>query len=415
MSAVLPASHRGRVLAAGALIDAMATGLYLAAATLYFVGFVGIPARSVGVALGLANVCGLLVPMPAARLTRTLGVARVYIALLVLRGLGMAAYALAQGYWRYLLVTCFFTAASRAALPLLQVLVGRLAGEDDRTATMASLRTINNIGLSAGFVLAGGVQLLHSGFAYRMLFVAGGLAFLAVSLVTAAACRGMAARPAPAAGRPRRRGTVYTDGRFLTVAAANAVLLLHDSMLFILIPLWVIQRCGLPPAVSSGLLVLNTVLTVVLQVRVARYAKGARGAMRVLRWAVVALAAASLFLGPAGRGETWLVLILLACAVMLLTVGENLQAVASWELSFLLSPPQRRPQYLSLFSLGYTGQLIVGPVLMTSVVLPSGLAGLLLMTALFALAASLTWLAVRGYPAGQVGAVPQGTQEEVRA
>lgn len=420
LTAVLPSSHRGRVLAAGALLDAVATGLYLAVATLYFVGYVGIAARSVGVALGLANVCGLLVPMPVARLTRRLGVARVYIAALVLRGVGIAGYVLVDGYWRYLIVTCFFIAASRAALPLLQVLVGQLGGADDRTRTMASLRTVNNIGLSAGFVVAAGVQLLHSGVAYRLLFTAAGLAFVAVSMVTAVAVRGMGSAAMPAARRARRPRTVYTDGRFITVAAANSVLLLHDSMLFILIPLWVVQRCGLSPTVSSSLLVLNTVITVLLQVRAARYAKGARGALRALRWSVVALAAASIFLGSAGQGAAWVLVILLAAAVILLTVGENLQAVAGWELSFLMSDPDQRPQYLTLFSLGYSGQLIVGPVLMTSVVLPWGVPGLSLMTVLFVLAAAVTSMAVRGYTSDRededrAGKEKEEEEEEARA
>lgn len=396
LTGFLPHSRRGRVLAAGALLDAVATGLYQAVATLYFVQVVHVPAVKVGVALGIANVCGLLVPMPVTRLTRRLGLNRVYVALLVLRGVGMAGYVVADGYWRYLVVTCFFTAASRAALPLLQALVGQMEGEDDRTRTMASMRTVNNIGLACGFFLAGAVQLLHSRAAYLVLFAAGGLAFGAVALVTTAATRGMAGAVA-AADRTRRPRSVYTDGRFITVAAANAVLLMHDSMLFILIPLWVVQRCGLSPSVSSVLLMCNTVVTVLLQVRVARYGKGVRGAMRLLRWAVLALAAAGVLLGSAGPGGVpWLLVLLLGGAVVLLTVGENLQAVAGWELSFVLSDPEQRPQYLSLFSLGYTGQLIVGPVLMTSVVLPLGMPGVLLMTLLFVLAASVTAVAVRG-------------------
>ena len=421
LSGVLPRSHRGRVLAAGALLDAVATGIYQAVATLYFVQYVDIPAKSVGWALSVANICALLVPMPVARLTRRAGLGRVYIALLVLRGLGMAGYALADGYWRYLAVTVFFTAASRAALPLLQVLVGQMEGEEDRTRTMASMRTVNNIGLAGGFFLAGAVQLFQSRTAYLVLFAAGGVAFAVVAVVTAVASRGVDGLPAPVAperGRRRWRGrrdrsrSVYTDGRFLAVAAANAVLLLHDSILFILIPLWVVQRAGLSPTVSSTLLMLNTAITVLLQVRLARYATGLAGSMRLLRWSVLALAVAAVLLGSAGHATPWVPITLIAGAVVLLTVGENLHAVAGWELSFLLSDPDRRPEYLSLFSLGYTAQLIVGPVLMTSFVLPLGLPGVLLTTVLFASALVVTSLAVRGRPAART---PEPVPEQVRA
>lgn len=401
LSGVLPRSHRGRVLAAGALLDAVATGLYQAVATLYFVQHVGIPAASVGLALTLANTCGLLVPMPIARLTRRIGVTKVYVTLLVLRGLGMAGYVLVDGYWRYLLVTAFFTAASRAALPLLQVLVGQMEGEGDRTRTMASMRTVNNIGLATGFFFAAGVQLFHSRMAYQVLFVVGGIAFVLVSFVTVAATRGIEGRDAAVPDKAKRPKTVYRDGRFMVVAVANAALMLHDSMLFILIPLWVVQRAGLSPTASSVLLMLNTAITVLIQVRLAKYGKGFGGALRLLRWSVVALATASLFLGSAGggSGDTWVLIGLLAGAVVLLTVGENLHSIAGWELSFLLSAPEQRAQYLSLFSLGYTGQLIVGPVLMTSVVLPWGMPGLLLMTLVFVLAAIATSIAVRGHTA----------------
>ncbi|MDX6681753.1 MAG: hypothetical protein QOG94_1792 [Solirubrobacteraceae bacterium] len=401
LAAVLPRSHRGRVLAAGALLDAAATGLYLAVVTLYFVQYVGIAATAIGVALTIANVCGLLVPMPVARLTRRVGVTRVYVTLLVLRGVGIAAYVFAHDFWSYLAVTCFFTMASRAALPLLQVLVGQMEGEEDRTRTMASLRTVNNIGLAGGFFVASGVQLLQSSLAYDVLFAAAGAAFAVVAVVTVSACRGVEPKPVPFRGRRPR--SVYSDRRFMTVAAANAVLLLHDSMLFILIPLWIVQRAGLSPTVSSILLMLNTAITVLLQVHVAKYAKGVDGAMRLLRWSVVALAAAGVFLGSADEGATWALVILLVCAVSLLTIGENLHAVAGWELSFLMADPNQRPQYLSLFSLGYTAQLIVGPVLMTSVVLPWGMPGMFLMTVLFVLAAAVTAVTVRGHAYDRLG------------
>lgn len=396
LSAILPRSHRGRVLAAGALLDAVSTGFYQAVATLYFVQYVQIQPTSIGVALSVANLLALLVPMPVARLTKRFGVPRVYITLLVLRGVGMAAYAVADDFWRYLVVTCFFTAASRAALPLLQVLVGMMEGEQDRTRTMASMRTVNNIGLSTGFFVAGAIQLLHSTTGFLLTFVMCGLAFGVVAVVTVAASRGVTQAIPPDPGTTRRPRSVYHDRRFIAVAVANAVLLLHDSVLFILIPLWTVQRSGLPAAVSSVLLILNTAITVVLQVRLSKYAAGLNGSMKLLRWSVVALTVAGLALGFAGReGGVVVAVGLLAIAVVLLTLGENMHAVAGWELSFLMSAPDQRPQYLSLFSLGYTAQLIVGPLLMTSVVLPWGMPGLLILIVLFVAAAVVTSVAVR--------------------
>jgi MFS family permease len=396
IAGLLPRSRQGRILAIGALADSAATGLYLAVATLYFVGYIGVSTVSVGVVLGVANFCGLLSPLPVAHLTRRWGVVPVYLSLLLLRALGFVGYALADGYGSYFAVTCLLTAAMRAGTPLLQVVVGQLEGGNDRTRTMASLRVVNNIGLTAGFLIAAGVQLTHSRMAFVALFVACAAAFVVVAAATISATRGSAGSEAPA---PRQRTrAAYRDGRFIALAVANAVLLLHDSILFILLPLWVVERCGLSPAVSSVLLTVNTVLTVLLQVSVARFAQGIRGSMRLLRWSVLALGVGCLVLGLADRGHPWIAGGLLFAAVIGLTVGENLHSVAGWELSYQLSDPALRTHYLSLFSMGVTAQMIIGPALMTSVVLPLGLMGTLLVVSLFGFGFLVTMIAVRSHP-----------------
>jgi hypothetical protein len=404
LNAILPHSRRGRVLAAGALLDSAAMGLYLAVAVLYFADYVGITVAAIGGAIGLANLCGLLSPMPMARLSRRVGVLPVYLALLIVRGAGFIGYTQVNEYVGYVVVTCVMTAASRAATPLLQVVVAQLEAGEDRTRTMASLRVVNNIGLTGGFVAAGSAQLLHSRAAFTMLFFANGLAFAVVAALTLIAARPAAGATAAAergdAGAPAdgtRAGSVYRDRHYLTVAAANAVLLLHDSILFILMPLWVVHRCGLAPSVSTALMFLNTILTVLLQVYVSRFAKGVLASLRLLGVATAALGAGCLLLNSAGPGRPFVAMVYLGSAIALLTVGENLHAVAGWELSFVLSDPANRTQYLSLYSLGVTAQMIFGPVLMTSVVITWG-GGLILVIGLFVVAALITMITVRVSP-----------------
>ncbi|MFJ7269928.1 MFS transporter [Streptomyces sp. NPDC099050] len=423
---LLPASRSGRVIAAGAAVDAIAVGMFLAAATLYFVGFVGIPAVAVGGALTAANVLGLLSPAPFGALAGRCGALPVYVGLTLARAAGFAAYAFVDGYAGYFAVTCLITAATRAAMPLLQVVVGELEPEDQRTRTMASLRAVSNIGMTAGFLLAAVVQAAHSRAAFCALFVFNGVAFVAVALLIRSAGRG-AGVPAPAAPRPadgpvapmpppvpeREAGagaprSPYRDRRFLVAALANAVLLLNDSVLFILVPLWMTERAGLPQGASSVVLAVNTVLTVVLQVYVARFARGAAKALRLLRLACVPLVlSCALFAVAEGTGAGTGIGIALAAvvlAVVALTVGENLHAVAAWELSYEMAPARSRPQYLSLFSMGMSAQLIVGPFLMTAFVLPAGPVGWLAVAALFLVATAVFCTAAR--PFATVPVVP---------
>ncbi|MGL5858933.1 MAG: MFS transporter [Angustibacter sp.] len=412
---LLPQTRRGRVLSLGATVDAVATGMFLAAATLYFVGFIGIPVAAVGVGLSVANICGLVSPLPLGWLADRIGARPVYLALLAVRAVGSVGYVFVTDFRGYLLVTCLLTAAARACTPLLQVIVGEFEGTRNRTRTMASLRSVNNIGLTVGFLLAGVIQAADSRAAFAALFISNGVAFIVVLLSTVRAARLPAdeashtdedspaeprapSRPAPgdqsatrpAAPVPAHTRSPYRDLRFLVFTLANAVLLLHDAILFILMPLWIVQRAGLPATVSSVLLSVNTVLTVAVQICLARMTHDVARSRRLLTAACALLVGACALFALTDHRPAAVVIIGAAVAVVLLTIGENLHAVAGWELSFRMSAVQTRTQYLSLFSLSTTAQMIVGPVLITSVVLPGGAAGWALMAALFVVGTVVT-------------------------
>ncbi|MFF3069157.1 MFS transporter [Kitasatospora sp. NPDC057904] len=407
-ASLLPGSRQGRIMAAGTTVDAVANGLYLATATLYFVHYLNISAVAVGTAIASANVVGLISPLVFGPVADRFGARPVYVALTLARGAGFIGYALVGSYAGYLVVTCFTIAAARACSPLLQVIVGEFEGAAERTKTMASLRAITNIGLTAGFLLAALVQAAHSRAAFVALFLFNAAAFTAVALAVVRAGRvaGGAEAPAPAAGAAPAEaaatgGSPYRDRRFLLVTAANAILMLHDCVLFILLPLWVVERAGLPASASSGLLAINTVLTVVLQLSVGRLAQGLARALKMLRVACLFLVLACAFFAFAdGRGE-YLALGAAVVAVAMLTVGENLHAVSRWEISYELAPPAGRSSYLSLFSTGMSAQLIIGPFLATGLLLPAGAAGWVLLAALFAGATAVTVLASRGAVAAE--------------
>ncbi|MGW2488151.1 MFS transporter [Streptomyces sp. NPDC001606] len=400
---LVPGSKQGRIVAVGAAADSIANGLYLAAATLYFVHFLHVSAVAIGSAIALANVVGLATPMIFGPLADRYGSRTVYVGLTLVRAAGFVAYGFVTNYVGYLIVTCLVTGATRACSPLLQVIVGEFEAGTERTRTMASLRAIGNIGLTVGFFLAAVVQAAQSRIAFIAFFCFNAVVFVGVALSVVTAGRVAApAAPAPDEATPHGADppaaparSPYRDLRFLVVTCANGVLMLHDCVLFILLPLWIVQRAGLPASVSSGLLAVNTVLTVVFQMAIGRLAQGVDKALRILRFACVCLVlACACFAGADGRSALP-ALGGAVVAVALLTAGENLHAVARWELSYEMSPPKARAQYLSLFSTGMSVQLVVGPFLMTAVLLPIGALGWLALAGLFAVATLVTVVAAR--------------------
>ncbi|PVD03401.1 MFS transporter [Streptomyces sp. CS147] len=414
--AILPSTAAGRKLAAGAVADSVGSGMFLAASTLYFVTVVGIPATRVGAVISIAGIIGLISPVPFGRLADRVGPTRVYVALLAARGVGYAGFALVDSFWPYAVLTCVLTALDRGCSPLQQVVVGLIEGGENQARTMASIRSVRNIGLTAGFLLAGAVLAIEHRAAFASLFLGNALTFFVIALVVERLRRGLespaGATTAKQAGAgaektgagpektgplaqeaagepdsgPARVRSPFLDLRFLLFTVSNGILSLHDSVLFLLLPLWLTTATSAPASAVSVLLAVNTVLTVLLQVYVAKFADTTARALRLIWFALVPLLLSCGVFAGAEYVPAWPAAAFAVIAVVLLTVGENVHSVAVWNLSYDMSPAPARARYLATFSLGVTGQQIVGPVLMTAVVLPLGTSGWALLAGVFLLA-----------------------------
>ncbi|RCG16920.1 hypothetical protein DQ384_39950 [Sphaerisporangium album] len=163
--------------------------------------------------------------------------------------------------------------------------------------------------------------------------------------------------------------------------------MLHDSILFVLLPLWVVGVLGLPASFSSMLLAVSTAQTALSQGYLARFAQGLVPSVRAIRLACGLLVATCVLLSTASALSGVAAAVGAITGVIVLTLAENLLVAASWELSYVVAPEDRRAQYLAFFSLGFGSQRALGPLLMTAVVLPTGVAGWALLSLLFVVAA----------------------------
>jgi MFS family permease len=424
---LLPDNRAGRTLVAGSFVDALGTGMFMSSATLYFVGVVGLAADRIAWASTLAGALALLAPVPLGRLADRLGSGRFYIALLVLRGLGYGCYAFTTQFGPYLVLTVALTALDRTSTPIQQAVVTTLVNGQDGTRTMASIRAVRNIGFTVGILLASGVFAADSRAAFIALFLGNGLSFLVIALTVRIAVNRAGAetslpdapvrpgsgpaveeQPEPAVRSP------FRDGWFMLFTLANGVLSLYDTVLLVLLPIWVMKYTEIPSAWVPLLMVVNTVLTVGLQILVARHVDEPATAARFLVWSGVLLAVSCGFFALAQAADGPVVAGVLAlAATVVLTVAENLQSVAAWELSAVLAPKAARARYLGAFSLAFTGQKVIGPSLLVVALLPAGLLGWPVLAAAFGTAAAASRTAVRHALAARADSAPATTPSPV--
>lgn len=359
------------MLAVSALVDSIGTGLFLAIVPVFVVLHLGADPVQVGVVVGAANLIALLSPLPAGWLTDRVGPGPMWTGLLVGRAIGYSGFLFVSSFTGYAVLLCVLGLFDRASAPVQQVFLLRMERPEDRSRSMAVLRTARNIGMSVGLLLGGVVISIGTRTAFTVGFAANALSFVVLLVAVRLLSRtAPPVEPTPEPGvRVPSSGVVLKDRRYLTLAAGNAILLLHDAVLFTLLPLWIISRTELPPAWIGPLLAVNTVLTVALQVPLTKWANTIpKARTTILRSLVPLLVSVVLFLTAEHVGAT-IVLPLVALAVVLLTLGENMHSVSAFELSYRMAPERSMGSYLGAFDFGHAVQLAVGPPFMTVVVL----------------------------------------------
>ena len=374
-----------------ALVDWVGTGMFLAVSTVFFVRVVGLSVAEVGLGLTIAAPAAMALILPVGRLADRCGPRGVLIAVEVIQGAATAGYLAVHGWWGFLAVSVLVAITQQAAPPLIQALVGELAGAPRRTRILAVHRTVINVGISAGSLTAG--VLLGSGLhhAFQVLLVADAAAFVVAALL-------LCALPGRRSVRPRAAAAPWKalrEGRLLALTGYDALMCLWQPMLNVAFPLWLVTRTHAPVSLVGVLYAVASACAIALQYPFSVLTGSPRRALRGYSCAALCLAAVSLsFAATPGHSERATVAIF-AGAIVVLTVGEITQVGSAWTLSFAIAPPDNRGTYLAAFSMGRALSRATGPLLMTGVVLALGRSGWIALAAVFAAAAVLPAIARR--------------------
>ncbi|WP_431880030.1 MFS transporter [Micromonospora marina] len=406
----LPPPGPLRTLAYATLVNTVGAGLWLAGGALYLTRDVGLTATSVGAGLTVAGLVGLSASVPLGGLADRWDPRTLRAVLQVGQALAALAYLLVGSFPAFLAVAVPEALLAAGNLAVRAALVAAVGGPDGRVHAFATLRAVANLGITVGTALAGIALAVDTHRAYQVLVVGNAATYLLSAALllrlppqpATDGHRATAARPAPDAettpgplttgggtrrgpGAPRRGGPLR-DGRFLAVSGASAVLSTHVTVLVLVVPLWTVDRAGAPPPVVSAVLLVNTVLTVLLAVRLSRGAERAAPAARKLRRAGLVLAAATPLYAVTGILPVLPAIVLLLAATAVWTVGDLWHGAAGAGLAYDLAPPGAIGAYQGADGLLAGLAQALGRGLLTLLVLGGGPAGWLVLGGVFAAA-----------------------------
>ncbi|MFZ3492781.1 MFS transporter [Streptomyces sp. 5.8] len=397
------------------LLDRTGTGVWGASSVLYFTFVMGLDAGRIGLLLGAAAVAGIAGSPLAGHLAGRFPVRSLLIGCHLLRLGTLGALLVVTRFDVLLLLVAVTYLGDRAAKALEMLFATRVAGE--RRGTYQALsRSTANAGYAVGAGIAAAGLAVGTPAAYQALILGNALSFLAAAALVwrtrepraegrlaagtaagtaagkgagegtgegdvatrdAAAERDATGDAAPRGAVPGRAGapSPWRDRGYLRFVLLDIPMNLDDSVLAVGLPLWLVAHTDAPHALVPAFLVINTVLVVVLQLRVsARFEEPRQAAAAVSVYGLTMLACCTLLALTSGAGAVAATVVLLAAAV-LVTAAELLRSVSSWELAVSLAPEEARASYLGVAGMAQSVQKSAGPLLLTGVVMTAGPAG----------------------------------------
>jgi MFS family permease len=378
----MPSTHR--VLVGGVFVIAVGLGMYAAASVVFFTRDLNLSAGKVGIVLSVAGIMSFISAIPFGHLSDHIGARRATLTLQLCYGVLVAALVIVRSFIPLIVVVGLLGAVSRGNQVSRQALVADVVSEDERVKVQALSRSAANVGFSLGALFAAPVIASSTHAAFTALLLGVAACYFIVSQVTARLPETRHLRKTSGPIRSAR-----PPAAFVMLGLVTGYLALHASILDVALPLWILHDTRAPRILVSAMMLANTLMVVLLQVRASRLTQSVRSAARVLTASGVVLAISCVIYASTHDLGVWPAIGLLLLATVMLTVGEMLHSTASWTLSFGLSPSHGLGRHLAAFSLGAAMQDAFGPALVTFLVIEHPDDGWLALGVSFVVAAAI--------------------------
>jgi hypothetical protein len=389
---MLPPAGAPRDLAMAQLANSVGDGAFVVTSALFFTRVVGLSTAEVGLGLTVAWLLGFLAGVPLGNLADRRGARGVGVVLALTTATAVGSFLVVRGFAAFLIAAIVYACSQTGLTAARQALLAGLVQPAERTRIRAFLQSTVNAGLAVGALLGGIALRFDTKAAYLTVFAIDALSFL----IAAALIRRVPSIAVRVRSKGEPRLAVLHDRPYAVLALINAIMLLFMPLISLVGPLWIVTRTNAPSWAVASLMIVNTLGVAFFQVHIAKRVKDLRTATRSVRYAGLAmLAACAVFATTAADLSPAIAALILVIAAALLTVGEMKLASGAWEISFGLAPADKQGQYQGFFGTGPAVARMLGPALLTTVILGWGPIGWIVIGVLFLGTSCATGPAVR--------------------
>jgi len=405
-----------RALVTSTAVSRIGRGVFLAVTVLFFTQIVGLSGAQAAVVLAVSSGCGVVASFLGGWLADRWSARRLSFTFELLGGVLLAAYAFAGDVVSALILAAlsgFFDSIGHSAR---SAIIARGFAADRRVHARAVLRTVTNVSIAIGSGVAAIALALGTAEAYRIVIAGAGVLCAIGSLpllrLTAAVdapprtktthlrteTGSIDAHAVAAAAEERRdwrRRSPWRDPRYLLLSALSAVFGMQFGVAEFGVPLWITTETNAPTVMVSIVLITNTVLVVLFQVRASRGTHDLRVAGRVTMIAGWLMAAACLVYALSAGLPAWAAVVILLAGIVAHTFAEILSQAGAWGLSFELADPVRAGTYQGVFGMGFSLGGLAAPIVVNATAITFGLAGWAMLAAIFLAAAAGIWAIAR--------------------
>lgn len=389
----LPPSPLARRLSAQSILFAVGEGTFITGNAVFFTHIVGLSAAQVGLGLSISGLVIFALAVPLGRAADRVGSKRMWALCALLEALAYLLYPLIHGFAAFVAILVMLATVDAAGSAGRGAYTIGAFTHEERIRSLAFMRSALNIGFTLGALIGGLALATGSDRVIRgvPLLTA---AILLVNAVLIARLPDI--RLDAPMGEPKRvTSTALRNRGFLGLSICQGVLGTNQTLLNVVVPLWLVQETDAPHTLLAWLFGTNTVLAVLFQVPAARGSHTVPGTLRATRLCAMSFVVACLLIMYTHDTIGWTSIVLIWAAHVAITGAELFGSASSWGMLAELSDPDRRAEYQGAFRLGGQVSNILGPAAFTWLAMTWGMSGWLVIGTLAVVAAVLMHPAVR--------------------